>query len=80
MAMTDAQREAFSISAGGFAPSISSNLFLGVVITAALLWGVWTLITAYRGWANGNVSFGAFGGVFAKVMILIVILMWFTLS
>lgn len=36
--------------------------------------------TAYRGWATGNVRFGAFGGSAARVLLTLLLLMFFTLS
>jgi len=36
--------------------------------------------TAYRGWATGSVRFGAFGGSAARVLLTLLILMFFTLS
>jgi integrating conjugative element protein (TIGR03758 family) len=36
--------------------------------------------TAYRGWATGSVRFGAFGGSTARVLLTLLVLMFFTLS
>jgi Protein of unknown function (DUF3262). len=38
------------------------------------------MLTAYRGWATGSVRFGAFGGSAARVLLALLVLMFFTLS
>jgi len=45
-----------------------------------LLWCAWVMWTAYRGWASGSVRFGAFGGSAARVLLTLLVLMFFTLS
>ncbi|MBX9408675.1 MULTISPECIES: TIGR03758 family integrating conjugative element protein [Pseudomonas] len=79
MSMTDAQNSAFQ-NASGFAPQSSSTLWLSVVLVLALLWCAWVVWTAYRGWATGSMRFGAFGGSTARVLLALLILMFFTLS
>lgn len=61
MSMTDAQLTAFSAVAG-FTPQLSSVLWRSSVLVLALLWCTWALWTGYRGWAAGNLNFGALGG------------------
>jgi len=79
MSMTDAQSSAFQ-TASGFSAQNSSTLWISLVLVVALLWCVWVMWTAYRGWASGSVRFGAFGGSSARVLITLLVLMFFTLS
>jgi integrating conjugative element protein (TIGR03758 family) len=51
-----------------------------MVLVLALLWCAWVIWTAYRGWATGSVRFGAFGGSTARVLLALLVLMFFTLS
>ncbi|MBD8253994.1 TIGR03758 family integrating conjugative element protein [Pseudomonas fluorescens] len=79
MSMTDVQIAAFQ-NAAGFAPQSSSMLWLSLVLVLTLLWCAWVMWTAYRGWASGSVRFGAFGGSAARVLLTLLVLMFFTLS
>lgn len=79
MSMTDAQNSAFQ-NASGFAPQSSSTMWLSLTLVLALLWCAWVTWTAYRGWATGSVRFGAFGGSAARVLLALLVLMFFTLS
>lgn len=79
MSMTEAQTAAFQ-NASGFTPQGSSTLWLSLVLVLALLWCSWAMWTAYRGWAVGSVRFGAFGGSAVRVLLALLILMFFTLS
>ena len=79
MTMTSAQNSAFQ-NASGFAPQSSSTLWLSLVLVLTLLWCAWVMWTAYRGWASGSVRFGAFGGSAARVLLALLVLMFFTLS
>ena len=77
--MTDAQTAAFQ-NASGFSAQSSSKLWLSLVLVLALLWCAWVMWTAYRGWATGSMRFGAFGGSAERVLLALLILMFFTLS
>jgi len=79
MSMTNAQSSAFQTASGVSAQS-SSTLWLSLVLVLALLWCAWVIWTAYRGWAAGSVRFGAFGGSTARVLLTLLVLMFFTLS
>jgi len=79
MSMTGAQIAAFQNSAG-FSAQSSSMLWISMVLVLAWLWCAWVMWTAYRGWATGSVRFGAFGGSAARVLLTLLILMFFTLS
>ncbi|OYU07399.1 MAG: integrating conjugative element protein [Pseudomonas sp. PGPPP1] len=79
MSMTDAQNSAFQ-NASGFSPQSSSTLWMSLVLVLTLLWCAWVMWTAYRGWAVGSVRFGAFGGSAARVLLALIVLMFFTLS
>ncbi|BDB20839.1 hypothetical protein cym2001_42040 [Pseudomonas sp. CYM-20-01] len=79
MSMTDAQTAAFQ-HASGFSAQSSSTLWLSLVLVLALLWCAWMMWTAYRGWATGSVRFGTFGGSNARVLLTLLVLMFFTLS
>ncbi|AHL34878.1 conjugal transfer protein [Pseudomonas brassicacearum] len=79
MSMTDAQSSAFQ-NASGVSAQSSSTLWLSLVLVLALLWCAWVIWNAYRGWAAGSVRFGAFGGSTARVLLTLLVLMFFTLS
>jgi integrating conjugative element protein (TIGR03758 family) len=79
MSMTDAQIAAFQ-NASGFSAQSSSMLWLPLVLVLALLWCAWVMWTGYRGWASGSVRFGAFGGSTVRVLLALLVLMFFTLS
>lgn len=79
MSMTDAQTSAFQ-NASGFSPQSSSTLWVSLVLVLALLWCSWVMWTAYRGWATGSVHFSALGGSTSRVLLTVLILMFFTLS
>lgn len=79
MSMTDAQSSAFQ-NASGFSAQSSSTLWLSLVLVLTLLWSAWVMWTAYRGWATGSVRFGALGGSTARVLLTMLVLMFFTLS
>ncbi|CAH0167861.1 TIGR03758 family integrating conjugative element protein [Pseudomonas mediterranea] len=79
MSMTDAQTAAFQ-NASGFSAQSSSTLWISLVLVLALLWCAWVMWTAYRGWAAGSVRFGALGGSAVRVLLALLILMFFTLS
>ncbi|MGN2436499.1 TIGR03758 family integrating conjugative element protein [Pseudomonas syringae] len=79
MSMTDAQASAFQ-NASGFSPQSSSTLWISLILVLALLWCAWVMWTAYRGWATDSVRFGALGGSAARVLLILLVLMFFTLS
>ena len=79
MSMTDAQIASFQ-NASGFSTQSSSTLWISLALVLALLWCTSVMWTAYRGWATGSVRFGAFGGSTARVLLALLVLMFFTLS
>ena len=79
MSMTDAQLNAFLVGAG-FTPQLSSVLWRSSVLALALLWCAWALWTGYRGWAAGNITFGALGGSTLRLVLALIVLMFFMLS
>ncbi|MBF8668195.1 TIGR03758 family integrating conjugative element protein [Pseudomonas putida] len=79
MSMTEVQLSAFSAVAG-FTPQLSSVLWRSSVLVLALLWCAWALWTSYRGWAAGNVTFGALGGSTLRLALALIVLMFFMLS
>lgn len=79
MSMTDAQSSAFQ-NASGFSAQSSSTLWISLVLVLTLLWCTWVMWTAYRGWATGSVRFGAFGGSATRVLLTLLVLMFFILS
>lgn len=79
MSMTETQITAFTAVAG-FTPQLSSVLWRSTVLVLALLWCAWALWTGYRGWAAGNLSFGALGGSTARLALALIVLMFFMLS
>lgn len=79
MSMTDAQTAAFQ-NASGFSAQSSSTLWLSLVLVLTLLWCAWVIWMGYRGCAAGSVRFGALGGSAMRVLLALLVLMFFTLS
>jgi integrating conjugative element protein (TIGR03758 family) len=77
--MTATQAAAFQANAG-FTPGELSTLVLGIVFAVLLLWGAWTLRTAYTGWAEGHLTQGQFLGVAVRFLALYLALTFFLLS
>ncbi|MNP57458.1 hypothetical protein D3C76_1522920 [compost metagenome] len=55
-------------------------LWRSSVLVLALLWCAWALWTGYRGWAAGNINFGALGGSTLRLALALIVLMFFMLS
>lgn len=55
MPMSGAQVTAFQ-AASGFTPSAASLLWLSLTFALVLLWGAWTLLSLYRGWAKRSLD------------------------
>lgn len=64
--MNEAQRAAFSSSAG-FSIDNLNMLSLAFVATMAFLWAGWTVVTLYKGWASGNMTFGKLSGGLIRI-------------
>ncbi|MFA7944764.1 TIGR03758 family integrating conjugative element protein [Pseudomonas brenneri] len=79
MSMSPAQATAFQ-TASGFSATDSASLWLALLTLLALLWCAWVLWSGYRGWAAGAISFGAFGGAAARVLLAWLALLFFILS
>ncbi|WP_111414519.1 TIGR03758 family integrating conjugative element protein [Billgrantia lactosivorans] len=60
----------------GFEISGLYLLLAGVGCVAILLWAAWAAISAYRGWAKGNVKGDVFAGVAVRLLLLILIFIW----
>ena len=73
--MSADQLTAFN-SAGGFTPSSSSTLIIGVALAITLLWGAWAISTGYKGWANGSLASGKFGALCGRFLLLYLILLF----
>lgn len=55
MPMSGAQVTAFQ-AASGFTPNAVNTFWLSLTFTLVTLWGVWTLLSLYRGWATRTLS------------------------
>ncbi|MBI6674822.1 TIGR03758 family integrating conjugative element protein, partial [Pseudomonas syringae] len=55
MTMSSTQISAFQ-AAAGFSPANSNTLWTGIAMGILLLWGVWVLLSIYRGWATRNLD------------------------
>lgn len=77
--MTSAQLSAFH-NAAGFTPQASALLWISLALSLAMLWCAWVIWMAYRGWATGDVRLGALGASTVRVLVLLLVLMFFTLS
>ncbi|WP_080223934.1 TIGR03758 family integrating conjugative element protein [Pseudomonas syringae] len=54
MTMSATQIGAFQ-AAAGFTPASSNTLWTGIAMGILLLWGVWVLLSIYRGWPPTHV-------------------------
>lgn len=59
--MNDAQSSAFQ-NAAGFSIDRLNLLNSAFIATIAFLWAAWTVVTLYRGWASGNLTFAKLSG------------------
>lgn len=55
MGMSSAQITAFK-AASGMEPTSVNTFWLSVAFTFVLLWGAWTLLSLYRGWARRSLD------------------------
>lgn len=79
MSMSESQVSAFQ-NASGFSLQVVSVLWISLVVVVALLWCSWALGSTYRGWATGSVRFGALGGATARILLTLLILLFFVVS
>ncbi|AYF50023.1 TIGR03758 family integrating conjugative element protein [Pseudomonas sp. S5D5] len=73
MSMSPQQVTAFQ-AMGGFTPQQSTTLFIGLVLSSALLFAAWALASGYRGWATGQISQAKFVGLTLKVILIYILL------
>ncbi|MFK4135357.1 integrating conjugative element protein [Pseudomonas luteola] len=69
MSMTAAQQAAFKGNSG-LTPTDFSTVFLGGVMALLLLWGVWAMIVAYKGWASRKLTTEKFAGLVGRFLML----------
>lgn len=73
MSMSPQQVTAFQ-AMGGFTPLQSTTLFIGLVLSSALVFAAWALSSGYRGWATGQISQAKFIGLTLKVILIYILL------
>lgn len=73
MSMSPQQFTAFQ-AMGGFTPQQSTTLFIGLVLSSALVFAAWALSSGYRGWATGQISQAKFVGLTLKVILIYILL------
>lgn len=66
--MTDAQSNAFA-SGAGFSLESLSLVLLAFIATVSFTWAAWTVVTLYKGWASGNMTFGKLGGGVIRIAV-----------
>lgn len=69
MTMSADQSAAF-LNNSGFKPDQTSSLFVALVLTLLLLWGIWAMVTAYRGWAIQKLSGEKFAGLVGRFFLM----------
>jgi len=67
MSLSSDQSAAFQASAG-ISPSQTSVVMLGIVFAVLLLYGAWSLKTAYSGWAQQELSNAQFALVIVRFL------------
>lgn len=65
---------------GGFQPSESATLLLGLLFVVVLLWGVWATRSAYAGWVERHIPQRALLAVIARFVAIYLALTFFFLS
>lgn len=78
MSLSSEQEAAFTTAAGGVS---SASAFYGaisaILMGFVLLWAAWLLLNTYNAWVEKRVSFGGAGGVYIRVIMLILIMISF---
>jgi integrating conjugative element protein, PFL_4701 family len=78
-AMTAEQKTAFEVSAGS-SVFTSSVVWSGIAFTIVFLWIAWACVLIYRGWANKSLNSGPAGGAVLRLLVMLLILIFFWLS
>lgn len=73
-AMSAQQKVAFEAT-GGFTAVALSNLIVGFVLAALLIWGAWAVSTAYKGWARGQVDKSTLATLIARFGMMYLVLL-----
>ncbi|ATV19234.1 MULTISPECIES: TIGR03758 family integrating conjugative element protein [Pseudomonas syringae group] len=79
MTMSATQIGAFQ-AAAGFTPASSNTLWTGIAMGILLLWGVWVLLSIYRGWATRNLERSAAAASAVRWAVLFMIMTFMLLS
>ncbi|ATV19943.1 integrating conjugative element protein [Pseudomonas avellanae] len=79
MTMSATQIGAFQ-AAAGFTPASSNTLWTGIAMGILLLWGVWVLLSIYRGWATRNLERSAAVASAVRWAVLFMIMTFMLLS
>ena len=66
--MSDSTSSAFE-SGAGFSIADLSMVNSAFIACIAFLWAAWTIVTLYRGWASGNLSFAKLGGGVVRIAV-----------
>ena len=77
--MNGAQVSAFQANSG-IAPSAMATVLVGVVFEVLLVWGAWSIRTAYVGWAENRLNQRQFLGVCIRFIAMCLVLTFFLLS
>ncbi|UZE26997.1 TIGR03758 family integrating conjugative element protein [Pseudomonas asplenii] len=73
MNMSAPQVKAFEAMAG-FTPAASTALLSGLVLSVALIFAAWAVLSGYRGWAAGHLSQGKLFSMIVKVAVIYILL------
>lgn len=77
--MSSEQNSAFQAT-GGFTSVSLSNLIVGCVLALLLVWGGWAVITAYKGWARGQVEKSALVALIGRFLLMYLVLLALMIS
>lgn len=64
----------------GFMPEQLGILILGILFATLIVWGAWTIKTAYAGWATQQLSHKEFLMVVVRFIVIYVVLTFLLLS
>ncbi len=65
---------------GGFEPGAMATLLLGTLFAVLLVWGVWSIRSAYYGWASRQLSHKEFVVVIVRFSLMYLALTFLLLS
>lgn len=78
MSLSPEQEAAFTTAAGGAgSASAFHSAFSAILMGFVLLWAAWLFLNTYKAWVERDIKLGVAGGVYVRVILLIIIMVGF---